>query len=116
MILGWVFVRPIPLPTSGGGDTLENGTLSQRPNVSTWRSYLQRGDDSDMRLLPDGELDHDEGYVWSLGGHARAVSMASCGEVVAGSLSDNEAPDLSGKELLTSLDFWLLFTIMSLRE
>lgn len=67
-------------------------------------------------MLPDSELDCEENYVRSPRRHARAVSIASCGEVVTTALSGDELPDTSGKELLINLDFWLLFTIMSLRE
>ena len=115
MILGWFFVRPIPLPTPYGVNTIEGGVSAPRP-TSTRRSYFERGNDSDMRLLPDNELDLDESYVQSPRQHARTVSIASCGEVGISVLSENELPDISGKELLTNLNFWLLFSITSLRE
>lgn len=44
------------------------------------------------------------------------MSIASCGEVVTNALLEDGQPDISGKQLLMNLDFWLLFTIMSLRE
>jgi len=116
MILGWFFVRPIPLPTPYGVNAIEGGVSAPRPTSSTRRSYFERGDDSDTRLLPDNELDLDESYVQSPRHHARTVSIASCGEVGISVLSENELPDISGKELLTSLNFWLLFSITSLRE
>ena len=109
MVLGWFFVHPIPLPAPGG-------LGAPRTPSSPWRSYLERGDGSGTRLLPDNELDCEENYVRTPTRHARAVSMASCGEVVTAALSEDEEPDISGKELLINLDFWLLFTIMSLRE
>ena len=111
MVLGWFFVRPIPLPAPSGADTLGNG-----PTSSHWRSYLERGDGSGTRLLPDNELDYEENYVRPTRKHTRAVSIASCGEVVATAHSGDEQPDISGKELLINPDFWLLFTIMSLCE
>lgn len=114
MILGWRFVRPIPLPASSNVNA-ENGIPAPHP-ASPWRSYLERGDDSGTRLLPDNELDYDESYVRSPRRHARAVSIASCAEVVTIPFSEDELPDISGKQLLTNLDFWLLFTVMSLRE
>lgn len=103
MILGWVLVRPIPLPTS-----------TSRTPSSPWRSYLENGDGSNARLLPDNE--HEGSYVRSPKRRARAVSIASCGEVVASGLPGDELPDVSGKKLLMNYDFWLLFTIMSLCE
>lgn len=112
MVLGWFFVRPIPLPTPGGANSIENAPRDS----SFWRSYLERGDDSGTRLLHDSELDQEQTYVRSPRHRARAVSIASCGEVISNALSEDEQPDISGKELLINFDFWLLFTIMSLRE
>jgi hypothetical protein len=116
MVLGWFFVRPIPLPAPSGVNTLENGLPAPRSPSSPWRSYFERGDDSGTRLLPDNELDNGENYVRSPRRHARAVSIASCGEVVASAHPEDEQPDISGRELLTNIDFLLLFTVMSLRE
>ena len=116
MILGWFFVRPIPLPTPNGANVVEGGIPAPRPTSSTRRSYFERGDDSITRLLPDNEFDLDESYVQSPKHHARTVSIANCGEVGISALSEDELPDISGKELLTSLNFWLLFSITSLRE
>lgn len=116
MALGWFFVRPIPLPTLNGVNDFENRLPSSPDTSSPWRSYLERGDDSGTRLLPDDELDHEENHVRSQKRHARAVSIASCGEVITDALADDNLPDISGKELLVTLDFWLLFTIMSLCE
>lgn len=67
-------------------------------------------------MLPEDEFDLDESYVQSPTRHARTVSVTSCGEVGVGALSGNEQPDISGKELLVNLDFWLLFSITSLCE
>lgn len=114
MILGWFFVRPIPLPTPNGVNAIEGGVPV--PRSATRRSYFDGGDESVTRLLPDNELDLDESYVRSPRQHARTVSVASCGEVGVSALSENEQPDISGKELLTSPNFWLLFSITSLRE
>ena len=93
----------------------EGGVPAPRSN-STRRSYFEGGDDSITRLLPDNELDLDESYVQSPRQRARTMSVASCGEIGLGALSENELPDISGKELLMSLNFWLLFSITSLCE
>jgi hypothetical protein len=69
-----------------------------------------------MRLLSNDELDNDEIHVRSPRQHVRTISITSCGEVGTALLSENELPGISGKELLVSLDFWLLFSITSLRE
>lgn len=116
MILGWFFVRPIPFSTPNDVDTPENGLPAQRTASSPWRSYLERGGDSGTRLLPDNEFDYDENYVRSPRQHARVVSIASCGELVTTANSEDELPDINGKELLINPEFWLLFTIMSLCE
>ena len=115
MILGWFFVRPIPLPSPNSANTLEGGAPAPRRNSSALRSYFERGDNSDARLLPDNELGYDETYVQPSRQHARTVSVASCGEVGTG-LLENELPDISGKELFMSSEFWLLFSITSLCE
>ena len=114
MILGWLFVRPIPLPTPDGVNTLEDAPYPA--SSSTRRAYFERSDDSSMRLLPDNEPDHDETYVQSPKQHARTVSITGCGAVGVGVLSENEPPDVHGKELFMSPKFWLLFSITSLRE
>ena len=93
---------------------VEDGTPALRP--TSHRSYFERDGDSDTRLLPENEFDLDESYVQSPTRHARTVSVTSCGEVGVGALSDNGLADISGKELLVNLDFWLLFSITSLRE
>jgi len=110
MILGWLFICPIPPPTSDGVNTPEGAIPAPRP------TYFGRSDDSAMRLLPENELDYDETYVQSPRRHTRTLSVASCGEVGTGVLSENEQPDVSGKELFMSHKFWLLFSITSLRE
>ena len=117
MILGWIFVRPIPLPVPDGVNTLEDAVPAPHPTSSTRRSYFGRGDGSRARLLPDNELDrNNKTYVRPPRQHARSVSMASCGEVGVGALSKNELPDIGGKELFMSSRFWLLFSIQSLCE
>lgn len=116
MVLGWLFIRPIPLPIPNGASTLEGGIPAPRHATSARRSYFEGSDDSGTRLLPDNELDYDETYVRSPRQHARAVSVASCGEVGTSVLPENELPNISGKELFMSLNFWLLFSITSLRE
>lgn len=113
MILGWLFIRPIPLPTPSDTNTENDGRASR--TAPPWRSYLERGDESDTRLLPDNELEYDESYVRPPR-HARAVSMGSCAEVIALPHSESELPDISGRQLLMNRDFWLLFTILALRE
>ena len=113
MILGWLFIRPVPPPTSEGTTTLEGAIPASRPNS---RAYFERGDDSATRLLPDNEFDYDETFIQSPRLHTRTLSVASCGEVGTGVLSEIEQPDVSGKELFTSLKFWLLFSITSLCE
>ena len=110
MILGWLFIRPIPPLTSDGVNTAEGAIPAPRP------TYFGRGEDSSMRLLPEDEFDCEETYVQSPRQHTRTLSVASCGEVGTGVLSENEQPDVSGKELFMNHKFWLLFSITSLRE
>jgi len=95
-------------------NAFEGGAPAPRP--TTRRSYFEGGDESVTRLLPDNELDLDESYVRSPRQHTRTVSVASCGEVGVSGLSENGPPDINGKELLTSPNFWLLFSITSLCE
>ena len=117
MILGWIFVRPIPFPVPDGVNTLEGAVPAPHPTSSTRRSYFERGDGSDARLLPDNELDRDnKTYVQLPRQHAQAMSIASCGEVGISALSKNELPDIGGKELFMSSRFWLLFSLQSLCE
>lgn len=110
MILGWLFIRPIPLPTSSNTNAGNDGRASR---TATWGSYLERGDDSDTHLLPDNELDYDESYVRP-SRHARAVSIGSCAEVIGVPHPESELPDISGRELLMNRDFLLLFVILAL--
>lgn len=114
MILGWLFIRPIPPPTSDSVNTPEGAIQAPRPTSS--RVYFERSDDSATRLLPENELEYDETYVQSPRRHTRTMSVASCGEVGTGDFSENEQPNVSGKELFMSPRFWLLFSITSLRE
>ena len=109
MILGWIFVRPIPLPIQNGVNTVEDGS-------SPRRSSFEGASDSATRLLPDGEFGYDETYVRSPKQRARGVSITSYGEVGTSTPSENELPDISGKELFMNPRFWLLFSITSLRE
>ena len=114
MILGWLFIRPIPPPTSDDVNAPEGAIQAPRPTSS--RVYFERSDDSATWLLPENELGYDETYVQSPRRHTRTLSVASCGEVGTGVLPENQQPDVSGKELFMSPKFWLLFSITSLRE
>ena len=99
-----------------GANIVKDEVLPSRRTSSAQRIYFEGGDDNATRLLPENELDVDESYVQSPRQYARTVSVASCGEVGISAFSENELPDISGKELFTSPKFWLLFSITSLRK
>lgn len=91
MILGFILVRPIPLPASELGEAFEMQGDGD-------------GESGEVRvgLLHNTEMDDDEAEN-KIQGHGRRKKDVS------------DALDVHGKALFTSVDFWLLFTIMALR-
>jgi hypothetical protein len=118
MVMGCFLVRPIPLPSDVPAG-LERGR-GALPSAVTSTSALI--DDSRTQLLAhesDWELDESEEQSYS-----RALSRSSHGATSADDLlihhshgqTDSDLPNVFGVELWKSGDFWLLFTILSIRK
>ncbi|TFK35096.1 major facilitator superfamily domain-containing protein [Crucibulum laeve] len=137
MLLGIFFVRPIPLPPNEGPNTLEQGARTHGRGASA--SALER-DDSQARLLDHDALgdrtplageDSPPLSGYSQDEHALELSPSSSPEQhrrrslssssrrsmsVAEALSHGEedTPNIYGRRLFFSGDFWLLFSILSI--
>jgi len=118
MILGYFFVRPIPLP-SEPSHGIERGLIANDAAADT--SALM--DDSRTRLLDYDESDVDfsdpDGQPYSRtheNTRSRSSSVNDTGAASTyphGHLDDN-LPNIFGAELWKNGDFWLLFTILSI--
>ena len=111
MIIGFFFVRPIPLPeeTLNGEDYSSSSTYAQH---NSSRTPLLNHENSQI----SGQ-DDDEAHNIEL---SRSLHSQN-GETSGPSLSDSTAialgilPNVHGKQLWCSSDFWLLFGILSIR-
>ena len=106
MIIGFFFVRPIPLPEE---------ELNREVYSVTSSSAYDQGNSSYTPLLDydphiNGQDDDDD-----------ARNEVELSEISGGSLSRGAAtafdmlPNIHGKKLWCSSDFWLLFGILSIR-
>ena len=144
MILGFFLVRPIPLPPSKErrhADIEEPRAAAISSRLAHDDSSHTRllGGDSDDSLISDGEVDDQGSY------YAQHTTAADAGAVLPPYASRSEEedrtlelspsrhqrgrsfgqgavetldelPNVYGKRLWKSGDFWLLFSILSIRE
>jgi hypothetical protein len=99
MILGFFFVCPVPLPEE---------ELNREVYSETSSSAYERSISSRTPLLND-----DDDEVPSMRSRNRETSRRSLSRGAAMAL--NMLPNVYGKKLLCSSDFWLLFGIHSIR-
>ena len=112
MLLGFLFVRPVPLPEQGDSQ-LEGGDDDPEPAHSP---ALQHHDHSRTPLLNDDSIKYryvrtDIATNGESSNSVRGVVEAT--RSVSQMLS--KPLNIHGKALLSNLDFWLLFTISSMR-
>ena len=113
MLLGFLVVRPVPLPEQASSRSLENGddvrepaTLPAIQHHSHSRTPLLN-DDSIKGHYVRTDVTSNGNYSNSVGGVMEATS--SVGQ------PHGTPRNIYGKALLNNLDFWLLFGISSLR-
>ena len=145
MILGFFFVRPIPLPRQEGYEVVddideiqvdedddegeggrrgEEVEVMQRPRHSRSHTHLLDHDFVDgphlhyvrrgrvEEPIRSGEEEDEEDTLVPAtrsGGHERSMSRATA-------LVYDALPNVHGKKLFKSMDFWLLFSILSICE
>lgn len=98
MIIGWFIIHPVPLPEADSFTTLES---SGDPTI------FQQEPDSQTSLLADDELSPSRSLQHTTAN--RTTSTETRGKILI-----DASPNISGGALFTTIDFWLLFTIMSL--
>ena len=111
MALGFFFVRPIPLPeqedTVGNHEGYSEITSSAFEHHNTSRTrLLNHVHVEDNQQDDDVELSPSRSPV--SGSHTRSLSRGTA-------LALDLLPNVHGKKLLCSSDFWLLFVILSIR-
>lgn len=125
MIMGYFLVRPIPLPAEEGYE----GIHDEDPDAVT--SALVPGNSSNARLLQGDAMDrgHDaryneestergdyDDYITSQVGDDDAEASTRLRSLSRGAaITHDTTPNLHGKKLWRSGDFWLLFSILSMR-
>ena len=127
MIMGFFLIRPIPLPAHQGYDIVEDPDEAIRRDNShdgfldydfiepSHPHYVQHDEDPDRqgltyRRLPEEiQLDASVEELPSQPRRSRSMSQG-----VAASL--DLLPNVHGRRLFWNGDFWLLFTILSIRE
>ncbi|KAF9530910.1 major facilitator superfamily domain-containing protein [Crepidotus variabilis] len=118
MVMGFFLVRPIPLPPQDGFDIVHNGLEDEDEALTT------------ALLQPNGShshlLDHDfiesrhPHYVHHEEAHQEELDDRRSPTRRQRSLSRGTAlelgvlPNLHGRRLVKSVDFWILFTILSI--
>ena len=107
MLLGFFFVRPVPLLEQGSSQ-LEDGDDIREPTLSP---ALQHHDHSRTPLLNDNSIINR--YVRITNGDNSIEGGMEATRSVCQKLST--PLNVHGKALLSNLDFWLLFSISSMR-
>ena len=113
MLLGYFFVRPVPLREQGSSQLEDSDYIRESTTVS---SALQHYDQSRTPLLNDDSIKYryvrtDIATNGESSNSVRGVVEAT--RSVSQMLS--KPLNIHGKALLSNLDFWLLFTISSMR-
>jgi hypothetical protein len=107
MIVGFFFVRPIPLPPSEPLHTLEHG----EPAFSGLNSHTPLLSDSE-----EEETSRGSDVELSSPGGAALTHRRNRSRNAARLSNQEESVDISGKALWLSVDFWILFSILALRK
>ena len=114
MLLGFLFVRPVPLSEQASSQSLEGGDDVREPALSP---ALQHHNDSRTPLLNDDSVEDryirtdittDGEYPNPVGGVVEATCFVS-------GQKHSTPLNVHGKALLSNLEFWLLFSIASMR-
>ena len=114
MLLGVLFVRPVPLPEQRSSQ-LEDGVDVPEPALSPALQYhnhirtplLNDHDDSIKNRYVRTDIANNGGHSNSVGGVMEATRSVS--QMLSTPLN------IYGKALLSNWDFWLLFSICSMR-
>lgn len=113
MLLGFLFVRPVPLPEKATSQCLEDGDDVREP-------ALEHHDHSRTPLLSGDSIKKDSYSrtdIATNGEHSNSVGgVMEATHSVQGSVQKHSTPlNVHGKALLSNFDFWLLITIASMR-
>jgi hypothetical protein len=116
MLLGFFFVRPVPLPEQASSQSLEDGDDVRDPALlpalrhhNHSRTPLLNDDSNKDRYVPTA-ITTDGEHSNSVGGVTETTRSAQ----VSGQMH-NTPLNVHGKALLSNFDFWLLFIIHSMR-
>lgn len=100
MTFGFFLVRPIPLPSRGGYEIIENDMPDEEAITTV--------------LLPRGSNESHQNSIQGLEGPSEGRRLNSLSHDTSSHLEP--LPNLHGKQLFQSADFWLLCIILSTRE
>ncbi|KAF8189660.1 major facilitator superfamily domain-containing protein [Pholiota molesta] len=130
MIMGWFLVRPIPLPAEVGYEAVEGledpeaitSALApnQAPHSSSHTNLLDHGFVEPPHSRHIERQDDEDGYPQARSSEVELTSGGPDASVRIRSLSRGAAimhdttPNVYGKKLWCSADFWLLFSILSM--
>ncbi|PPR04909.1 hypothetical protein CVT24_007153 [Panaeolus cyanescens] len=131
MIMGFFLVRPIPLPEQEGYDIVEDEELDEETLVEDHRSsshthlldhdfiqtrhphYVHHAETDESR---DGEapphIQHEQVELTERPGHNSSTRHRSLSRGAA--IVHDTLPNVYGRKLWRSSDFWLLFSILSM--
>ena len=115
MLLGFLFVRPVPIPEQTGSQSLEDGDDVREPALLP---ALQHHNHSRTPLLNDDSIKNRyiRTDITTDGEYSNSVGVMEATRSVQVSGQKHSRPlNVHGKALLSNLDFWLLFTISSMR-
>jgi hypothetical protein len=113
MLLGFLFVRPVPFPEQASSQSLEDGDDVQDPALLP---ALQHHNHCRTPLLKDNSI--NDRYVRTAvttdGEHSNSVMEAIRSVQVSGQKHSTPL-NIYGKALLSNFEFWLLTVICSMR-
>ena len=115
MLLGFLVVRPVPLPEQASSQSLEDGDDIREPALSP---ALQHHNHSRTPLLNNDSIKgrYVRNDITTDGEYSNSVRVMEAARSVQVSGQKHNTPlNVHGKALLSNLDFWLLFTISSMR-
>ena len=113
MLLGLIFVRPVPLLEQARSQTLEDGDDVREPALLP---ALEHHNHSRTPLLNDDSIKnrYTRTGITTDGEHSNSVGEAARSVQISG--QKHSAPlNVHGKALLSNLEFWLLFIIAAMR-
>ena len=112
MLLGLIFVRPVPLLEQARSQTSEDGDDVREPALSP---PLQHHNHSRTPLLNDDSIKnrYTRTDITTDGEHSNSVGEAA--RSVHSGQKHSTPLNVHGKALLINLEFWLLFIIAAMR-